>query len=303
VENILKKILIQSYPILLDTIPNELSKIGSLALFNPTITEIDNNLLLVARESSHPIKLEKNYTKVLKTNLHDKNHIYIVANNGFIHVGMLNDQILIDQYKTEYHGLHDIRLFKIKNQIWGLGGMLLSTSPKSMMKQVLFQLAGDKVAHPHILNSPFGVYVEKNWMPVVKQEKLFFIYSLDPFILLEFEDKKINVQRQMGKEQNLRLFGNTPFIKYQNVFLGLAHHPRVFIDKYFYLHCFVVLNENLEFIEETEPFFIMRRGVEFACGLLLQGENLHITFGVADRAACMATIKIHELKKLVHSIN
>lgn len=303
VEEDIKKILIQSYPILLDMIPNQLLKIDSLSLFNPSIAEDVDKLFFLARESSHPIRLEKDYTKVLKSNLKDINHIFILSGDRFHHAGLLDDQVLANQFKSEYHGLHDIRLFKLENQIWGLGGMLLSREPKSLMRQVLFRLNENKVTQPLILDSPFGFQVEKNWMPVVKGGKLFFVYSLDPFVLLELSNKKIIVQGQVKESKDIKLFGNTAFVKYKDIFIGLAHQPRILIDKYYYLHCFVVLNDQLEFIEKSQPFFIMRRGVEFASGLLLQEEKMHITFGVADRAACMATINILDLKKFIHSVN
>lgn len=301
-EDYIKKIAIQTNPVLLDMIPNSLLKIDFPNIFNPSIVLENNNITIIARQSSHPIVLEKVYKKVLKSNLQDTNHIFRYEKNRFNYMGPLDDEVLKDKYKFDYHGVHDIRLIKKNDEIYGLGVMLLSSLPQSQMRQVLFRIDKNKIVEPITLDSPFGLRVEKNWMPVVVDENFFFVYSLDPFVLLEYSNEKFIIHGNIKEPPALKLYGNTQFIKYKNIYLGLAHHPRILIDKYYYLHCFVVLNENLEFIEESPPFFLMRRGVEFATGLSLQGENLYITFGVADKVACMAKLQIEDLKKLVHSI-
>lgn len=61
------------------------------------------------------------------------------------------------------------------------------------------------------------------------------------------------------------------------------------------------MNKNFEIIEISEPFFIQKRGIEFACGLIWDGDDLLVSYGVADRAAFYARIQIKSLKKYLVS--
>lgn len=160
---------------------------------------------------------------------------------------------------------------------------------------VSFQIINNVAINPTIWTSPTKRKLDKNWVPLISEDQLYFVYSIDPTVVLKVLDGKGFFVSGNPKANDIKLSGGTPFIELNNHFVSVAHYPRFLHDKLYYRHCFVVMNRNFQIIEVSEPFFFQRPGIEFACGLEFQHGNIYISYGVGDRSAYIAQIPAEEL--------
>jgi predicted GH43/DUF377 family glycosyl hydrolase len=166
--------------------------------------------------------------------------------------------------------------------------------------QVLVRIEDDKIVEFFVLRSPFEFAVEKNWMPLVQGEQLFFIYSLAPQIILEYRGSNlVMVKGEKIANNHFQLCGGTGFVKFGNQYLAIGHSRERIDGKQFYRHFFVLMDKNLKCDEISEPFFIQRRGVEFACGLAPYGDDFLISYGVGDRASYYCVLPAAQLTRWI----
>ncbi|MBT9290715.1 hypothetical protein [Prosthecodimorpha staleyi] len=197
--------------------------------------------------------------------------------------------------------IEDIRLFAWRGAIWGLGAWVQwIDATRYRAEQVVIRIEGGRIVEAHPIPSPGGARIEKNWVPLVAGDDLFLVQSLAPLHIHRFEAGRIVTHKgdaPAGKEFPLR--GGTPFIPFRGHHLSLAHQaPRRANGKIYYLHQFVLLDAQLDLIEISDPFFIQRRGIEFACGLQpLDAEALLLTYGVSDRRAAHARLPIRAVER------
>ena len=58
-----------------------------------------------------------------------------------------------------------------------------------------------------------------------------------------------------------------------------------YAEKVYYTHNFLVLDDEFDIFEISEPFFIERSGIEYAGGLVASDSGVYVTYGVADRVS------------------
>ena len=139
-----------------------------------------------------------------------------------------------------------------------------------------------------IFPSPLKLKEEKNWVPLVIGEDLYFAYSVDPLVLFKFTGEGlIYGSKKPSSHENIRLRGGTQFVHWKDgLYLGIAHQQRIKTHKFHYLHEFAVFDsKQMKMIETSEPFFLHKRGIEFAAGIMRCGNSMVISYGVSD-AAC-----------------
>lgn len=66
-----------------------------------------------------------------------------------------------------------------------------------------------------------------------------------------------------------------------------------------YIHYFMYLDSDLNMIEISEPFVFERSGIEFAINLVLDGDAILISYGVADRRARVLRIPAERVADLI----
>jgi hypothetical protein len=151
------------------------------------------------------------------------------------------------------------------------------------------------------LQSPIGAPIEKNWTPVVVDDNLFIVYSLSPYVVYLYADSELKLVRGVAPSaNNCEIRGGTQFVRMDDKYIGLGHfRPIWYKRKFYYRHAFIVLDNAINIEDISEPFFIQRRGIEFASGLELHPNGLLLSYGVSDRAAACVTVTRSELLKWV----
>jgi hypothetical protein len=112
--------------------------------------------------------------------------------------------------------------------------------------------------NPLRMLSPFNSFTEKNWSPMIFQDKLYFIYSIDPFIVIEPNLKtgqtKVVVESSLPNHNKgifgeLRLTTPTMAIEENKKYLTILH-SRISTDNrflyYFHFPAFIECKERIE---------------------------------------------------------
>lgn len=306
----IKGCFINSHPILLDRVPHTLTRVSHehWNLYNPSILRYEDGFLVTARSSNCSLAKETSAPDFYFYNqLWNINHLfYFDKKNTKIWHKELVDSSIKEKFKSGYHGIEDIRLFEFEDKVHcvatcvtvkeGLGHAGYKARPVS------FNLIDNVATNPLIWESSLGRKAEKNWTPLVKNDALYLVHQLDPLTIVEINGDKASLRKGQIQDHPITISGGTPFVKIGSNYLAVAHYPKLSLDKHYYRHCFVVMSSHFELVEISEPFFIQRRGIEFACGLTRDDDDLLLSYGVADRAAFYARIPIDSLKRYVFSL-
>lgn len=309
-KSLLKTIFINSHPILLDEVPHQTIKISieHKTLYNASIVHQDNGFLVSARSSNSNTVREISPPAGFSFNdLTNENHLfYFNKKDDLVNHQLIDDQSVRDIGGSDYHGIEDIRLFYLRDEIHGIATHVTIKdkleAAEYIARPVTFLLKDNRIVDPKLWESPIGKKIEKNWTPLVKDEILYLAYNLNPLCLFKVDSHNGSLIAGELTNDLIKFCGGTPFIEIGNFFISVAHHPKFSIDKHYYRHCFIVLDHAFEVVEISEPFFIQRRGIEFACGLIREKDDLILSYGVADRSAFYSRFSINSLRKFLVSI-
>ena len=132
---------------------------------------------------------------------------------------------------------------------------------------------------------------QKNWMPRVAGDALQFVYLCDPTRFVDDQARTIAETVPPIAADQFR--GGSQLISFDGGWLALVHEARVLSNgERYYRHRFVWFDEATRLRGVSRPFFLQKRGVEFAAGLAWHpdGKRLIVTYGVADSEAWIATV-------------
>lgn len=260
-------------------------------IFNPSVVNTGNQFIFMSRCSS--LRKIQDLRSYYASQPHDTKNILHFLSHGFQYCGVqwLDDTVLRTSCPTAQYGVEDCRLFVWQGELWAIGAAIQPSQEFGLIvTQLLFKIQNGKVIEFVSLPSPHGL-PEKNWIPHVSNERLFLVYSLSPTIVYEYRDGKIYLQFKIGDgDHDFDIRGGTQLVPWNGCLLGIAHAKPFLLDKYYYFHKFVVLDKNLNVLDIGEPFFIQKRGIEFACGLARSGDNLILSYGVSDRASAYCVL-------------
>ena len=204
----------------------------------------------------------------------------------------------------------DCRPFWWKGEWWGTA-TVRDRHPRGQCEISLFTLKGDK---EHVFrpgpNSPIADRNQKNWMAtVLPNDKLLFVYSCDPTIVLEVVEIESGYQLK-----NYRVDNNAPFAlsklrgssqcilirsEPQVRYLLIGHEAFGNGGERDYLHRFVELDDEFCITRVSDLFHFIQSGIEFCAGMtLLQERNneILISFGVQDKEAWIARVSLHDVE-------
>jgi hypothetical protein len=235
-------------------------------------------------------------------------------NLQLIQTQKIDDFDLREAYPSALLGLEDGRLFIWKGQEWVLfsGFSHQDSSHKNTM--FLCRLDGNKFLDVEEIKSPFRKIREKNWMPWVLGDDLYFVYSCAPLEIFKYLgdgklqrtsfSKPSEVCRQLRSLiPKTLLSGSTQIIPWEEAFLGVIHyrertHPlkklwMKFFDfdkdyqvkKVMFRHRFILFGEDFSIKSVSKPFCFEQDGVEFCAGLAIQDKKILLSYGLLDREA------------------
>lgn len=204
---------------------------------------------------------------------------------------------------TEALGFDDPRPFIWRGSLWCVSSAR-QVNPDARPDMVLARIDDSDRERPilkdwRVLKSGVPPRWEKNWMPMVDEDKLSFIYTLDPTrILSAAGDEILNEPADIAAETFL---GGSQAVPYEAGWLSVIHEFEWVDRKRRYFHRFVWLDKGLRLRRFSRRFYMIAAGYEFVAGLTWDHQNqmLLISFSVNDRELYLATVSPAELSAIL----
>ncbi len=208
---------------------------------------------------------------------------------------------------SHIQGLDDSRIFSYQEQKW-FSCTTGDTNPTGNFQISLCRLADHPIGSVDKLIPLIGPDLnrcEKNWLPIIKNRDLFFIYSYDPFTvlkpnLLTGECDVVLSYQPMHDFSSFR--GSAAPIRFDEGYLTLVHeiiHMEDHTRRY--LHRLVFLDNELNVKKLSRPFTFKHLGIEFCCGMTWDHSGKEIIFGlgIEDSEAYLCFVDIDTIRTLL----
>lgn len=213
--------------------------------------------------------------------------------------------------RTRYpvHGFEDARLFAWRGSWWATATVCDFTE-EGRREIALLQIdTNGAVVRAEALRGPWSAHAaQKNWMPLVDHErdavKLIYATSIDGDVgsttIFDLADAdEIGVRRlswfvadrhAVGCPEGTsfghgRLRGGSQAVKVDGGWIFVVHDVSFLGSGRIYLHRFVLIDDKLQLVSMTDPFYFEKLGIEFCAGLALVDGKLVASYAVNDGSA------------------
>lgn len=218
-----------------------------------------------------------------ESHLDTKNCCSIDNKHNFI-----SEEISLPKCQSTIHGLEDLRLFEYNEKLHFIATQReYMQANKNRMIMGLYDIENFTCKDANILEPPTDTYCEKNWIPLIKENQLHFIYSWYPMKIGKLnESNKLEIVQEYTVPDTFKnLKGSTAFIPYRNILLGIVHYS-IDGEPRRYYHRLVILDPNtLEPKALSVPFIFERIGIEYCIGFNIDGSMLEFWYSKHDKDA------------------
>ena len=210
------------------------------------------------------------------------------------------DHVELSEMSDCFAGVEDIRMLVIKNRLFASGTH--HAGGRAVMKSFEFDETLS-LLRKRDMPSPFGFGQEKNWAPFEKDGQLYFVYSIDPLIILRAADNAagydiVNGAGCAAGDISFTTGGSSQGIPHKGGWLFIFHRRRVqpLISGTIYVHYCVWISRDFKTMRKGPPFVIGRPAIHFVGGMVEHEGSLLISYGRADCKAWLARIAWHDLR-------
>ena len=193
------------------------------------------------------------------------------------------------------YGVTDCRLFEWRGE-WFVSGSLLTGNPTFATQMALLRLRDAVFDGLIVLSDPGSGRDEKNWMPVVRGEDLYFIYAVSPTVVLTHTDDGVEQVADHDSCYLLRHYrGGSQGVELSDGYLFVVHEA-VALDNgtRAYPHRFIKTDHDFRITDISMPFFFLHRYKEFCCGMARRDDQLVISHGFMNREAYVSRLLLSE---------
>lgn len=198
-------------------------------------------------------------------------------------------------------GLEDLRLFEYKGQKHVIASAL-NYWPKPKNVMVMCRIDnGNVLRDPLFLQSPTDAKVEKNWMPWVVGDRLFFVYQTHPLEIYELRNGNIiKILSSPADNWISGLSGSSCVMPYKDGYMSVVHRKTIDQKKrlYFYWHHLVEFDAEMNPKRLGRKFSFEEERVEFCAGLSIEKDNVVFSYGLMDQRAVLLKTKTDILEEL-----
>lgn len=197
----------------------------------------------------------------------------------------MREEVGLYKYESNVHGLEDIRLFNYNKEVYYLATQReYSSNGKSRMSMGVYDLDEKMCRNGVVLEPPTDTYCEKNWIPIVKGEELYFVYSWSPIKIGMLDSsnklkivKEIDVPAIFG---NLK--GSTTFVQHDGLLIGVVHYSIECEPRKYYHRMLKLNSDTFEPIAISSPFIFEKEGIEYSIGFTIIEETCHFWYSRHD---------------------
>jgi len=208
------------------------------------------------------------------------------------------------RYYSQIQGYEDCRLFRVDGG-WYATATVCELNPVERREMALLSLDGSEISSVRRLEGPQSNRHEKNWMPMVLDDSLHFLYSCAPTVVLRCDPSRgtlESVANADGPDEARELRGGSQGVPVEDGQLFSVHEVDRGARVLRYTHRFVLLDDRMRLAGISRPFTFTADRVEFCAGMAQRGDELVLSFGVSDAAAGLAVISVQEALSLLDRI-
>jgi hypothetical protein len=200
--------------------------------------------------------------------------------------------------------VEDLRLFWRGDAVWACGGAVdrdnvftgarwIIAAPRTRM--FIGELILNRLENVQILASPIGAREEKNWMPVVRGERLDFVVDINRSYKISLSEAPRAASMPPLINSRWRGWsGSSALVRDEHGFLAVIHRKTP-PAPYLYEHMFVFFDADLNLRRRSAPFRFEGAPVEFCCGLTIEDGVIELSYGVMDKRAVVTAFSRRDL--------
>jgi glycosyltransferase involved in cell wall biosynthesis len=270
---------------------------------NPSVINYQGRPVLVLRTVNYTITPEGVYAIRGKDGTCSPDWFVnpINTRNYMVHLSDALDVLEVDELplpenwpEPKFHpvrGLEDSRLFEWQGALWTISNVR-ELNAEGWCEQVLVPLNARGQPWTRIL--PKERHHEKNWMPLVDGDNLYFVYRLGTALKV---DGSVFNSYDPGFDAS-HISGGSQVIEVPGGLLCLVHEARTIPGRpnRYYQHRFALMVHGAG-IRLSPPFVFHDKQIEFCAGLAYfpDKRQLMASYGVMDREAWTATMDLDEV--------
>jgi len=218
---------------------------------------------------------------------------------GFLHSclnEMDEDSISLENHGGSIYGLEDIRLYEYNDTIYFIATNInYSGIGRNRMIKGIYNIEKRTYDNCTLIIPPNrDSWCEKNWTPLIKGDKEYFIYKWSPFeigTIVEKQEESGNTYHQLDICSQFlhrtpffhKVRGSTPFIETEDGYLGVVHFSEEKTPRQ-YFHLLVLLDkETFHPLRYSNHFYFHNTTIEFCIGFSIIDNKYHFWISNFDR--------------------
>jgi tetratricopeptide (TPR) repeat protein len=195
------------------------------------------------------------------------------------------------------HGFEDARLFYWQGS-WHATATVCDFTEDGQREIAILDIDDEgSIVRAQPLRGPWSGQAQKNWMPLVEEDKVMFVYAAEPATIFTLNDGRVIDFSADCTFGHGRLRGGSQGVKVDEGWIFVVHDVAFPGSGRFYLHRFVLLDNQLRLVSMTDPFHFERLGIEFCAGLAKVNGKLVASYAVNDGSAKLAIFEWEAVRK------
>ena len=219
---------------------------------------------------------------------------------GISNIRHITDKTGKQRYPTSVRGHEDLRLASIDHKLYACA-TVRDHAPHMPCDLAVCEFDGANIVREWVQSTG---RTEKNWMPLVLDGRLCFVYSLDPTILRRF-DPVTGAADETAKStpglalDHLRGGSQAVLLPDGKGWLAVTHEVVHLDNRRRYLHRFVRLGSDLRVTHVSRSWtFRPTLSIEFVAGMALHQDRILLSVGFDDRQAWLASLPLDQAMTL-----
>lgn len=269
-------------------------------IYNPSVIVKDNEILCILRTEEIPEHKRKNW-------LETSGQPWIAKLNSDLTVNEVFD-LCLNKFPEKDFRVEDFRLFKHDTHLCASHPFVI----KNKVYQAVSVIKNDIIPTFTIvalLESPFNQTIEKNWGFFTKNDQLYVLYSISPWLIYKVHDdwslELVTRENYYGEwEADTMLSISTHPIEYEGNYLTIVHsrvskqyiQGAVIFDKETFLPKYYTKEAFLKGGKEKG----IRPNVLYVSGILEKDNTIHLFYGEGDTHSSIYSIDKNEFNKLIY---
>lgn len=271
-------------------------------VYNPSVVNFGAEIHCIVRVEDIPEDKRTNWKSTSAT------PVILILNNDLTIA--YNETFKLINYPNEPYRIEDFRLFSYRNNLYVAHPIVIGDKVKQAVSRIGWTMEyGRTLTLVHTFESPFNHAWEKNWGFFVRDNQLYILYSVSPWIIYKVNSDwslelvvRDNYDGSWVSENMLSI--STLPIEYENNFLVIFHSR----ENKTYIQGALVFDYKtmLPIYYTKEPFLKggnekgLRPDVLYVSGILEQSSTIHLFYGEGDTHSSIYSIEKEEFNKLIY---